>query len=172
MSNTGEYSDPTVRWATVGDAEAVADLLAEMARHYGQAPLGRDHVVATVSGWLAGESPAYPHFALAFRGGEPAGLASVAIMHPGVDLTRLLFVKDLFVAQRCRDGGVGAALLRFLARFCLDQHIGRIDLTAGTDNEGAQRLYRRLGAINMEDRVFMRFEAGVLGDLAGGSGGR
>jgi len=161
---------PTVRWATVGDAEAVAELLAGMARHYGQAALGRDHISATVRAWLAAESPAYPHFALAFRDGRPAGLASVAIMHPGVDLTRLLFVKDLFVAPLERDGGVGAALMRFLAQYCLDHGIGRLDLTTGKDNDGAQRLYLRLGATLIEDRVFLRFNGDALGALASGTG--
>ena len=88
------------RWATPSDTEALALILREMALHYRQAPLPQAMAIAAVQRWLADESPAYQHFALAWRGGEVAGLASVAIAHPGVDLQRLLFIKDLFV----RDG--------------------------------------------------------------------
>ncbi|MER8535808.1 GNAT family N-acetyltransferase [Mesorhizobium sp. M1005] len=82
--------------------------------------------------WLGDESPSYPHFALAFVDGEVCGLASVAIAHPGIDLERLLFLKDLFVRDTARDDGVGRALMAFLAGNCMREGIGRIDLTTET----------------------------------------
>ncbi|WP_245525846.1 hypothetical protein [Mesorhizobium sp. M00.F.Ca.ET.216.01.1.1] len=86
-----------VRWATAGDAAALATVLCEMAVHYRQAPLDAERALSASQKWLGLESPAYPHFALAFVDGEVAGLASVAIAHPGIDLERLMFLKDLFV---------------------------------------------------------------------------
>jgi GNAT superfamily N-acetyltransferase len=115
---------------------------------------------------VASESLAYPHFALARGGGEVAGLASVAIAHPGIDLERLLFLKELYVRDGFRDGGVGLELLRFLAGFCLAEGIGRIDLTTENWNEGAVRFYERLGAERHDQKIFLRLGTDRLRALA------
>jgi len=158
-------ADPTavgVRWATIDDAEALATVLCEMAAHYRQAPLDYGRAAATVRKWLGDESPAYPHFALAFADGAVAGLASVAIAHPGIDLERLMFLKDLFVREDARNAGAGRALIGFLADHCLRGGIGRIDLTAEDWNEGALRLYDRLGAERHGQKVFLRLSGEAL----------
>jgi hypothetical protein len=92
-----------IRWAKPADAADLALILREMAAHYRQSPLTEHTAFAAAHKWLASEGPARPHFALARRGEEVAGLASVAIAHPGVDLERLLFLKDLFVRDGFRD---------------------------------------------------------------------
>ncbi|TIU10674.1 MAG: GNAT family N-acetyltransferase, partial [Mesorhizobium sp.] len=65
-----------VRWATTGDAAALAAMLCEMAVHYRQPPIDADRALSASQKWLDQESPAYPHFALAFAEGEICGLAS------------------------------------------------------------------------------------------------
>ena len=156
-----------VRWATTGDADALATVLCEMAAHYRQAPLDHDRASAVARQWLGDESPAYPHFALAFADGTVAGLASVAIAHPGIDLERLMFLKDLFVCDSVRNQGAGHALIGFLAGYCLDKGIGRIDLTTEDWNEGALRFYDRLGAERHGQKVFLRLPGPVLKTIAG-----
>ena len=151
-----------IRWATAEDAEALATVLCEMAAHYRQAPLDHGRATATARQWLGDESPAYPHFALAFVGSEVAGLASVAIAHPGIDLERLMFLKDLFVLGSARNQGAGRALIGFLAAYCLDKGIGRIDLTTEDWNEGALRLYERLGAERHGQKIFLRLSGDAL----------
>ena len=155
-----------VRWARPADDADLALVLREMAVHYRQAPLDEDTAVAAAREWLAKESPAYPHFALARRDGVVAGLASVAIAHPGVDLKRLMFLKDLFVRDGFRSAGVGLSLVRFLASYCLAERIGRIDLTTEDWNEGAIRFYERLGADKHGQKRFLRLEEAALGKLA------
>lgn len=156
-----------VRWATTEDADALAIVLCAMAAHYQQAPLAHALAAATARQWLGDESPAYPHFALAFVDGEVAGLASVAIAHPGIDLERLMFLKDLFVRDSARGKGVGRALIGFLADHCLDKGIGRIDLTTEDWNEGALRFYDRLGVERHGQKVFLRLPKAALNDIAG-----
>ncbi|WP_454575628.1 N-acetyltransferase family protein [Mesorhizobium sp. PL10] len=151
-----------VRWATTDDAEALATVLCEMAAHYRQASLDHGRAAATARKWLGDESPAYPHFALAFAGGKVAGLASVAIAHPGIDLERLMFLKDLFVRENARNAGAGRALLGFLAGHCLREGIGRVDLTTEDWNEGALRFYDRLGAERHGQKVFLRLSGEAL----------
>ncbi|OHV85386.1 GNAT family N-acetyltransferase [Mesorhizobium sp. ORS 3428] len=155
-----------VRWATTKDAEALATVLCEMAAHYRQAPLDHNRAAATTRQWLGDESPAYPHFALAFAGGQVAGLASVAIAHPGIDLQRLMFLKDLFVRDSARNQGIGRALIGFLAGHCLSKGIGRIDLTTEDWNEGALRFYDRLGAERHGQKVFLRLSGKALENVA------
>ncbi|MBZ9737450.1 MULTISPECIES: GNAT family N-acetyltransferase [unclassified Mesorhizobium] len=110
--------------------------------------------------------PGLSAFALAFANGEPAGLASVAIAHPGIDLERLMFLKDLFVRDVARDKGVGRALIGFLAGHCLGKGIGRIDLTTEDWNEGALRFYDRLGAERHGQKVFLRLPGDALNKVA------
>jgi len=151
-----------VRWATGDDAEALATVLCEMAAHYRQEPLDADRALSAARKWLGEESAAYPHFALAFVEGEVCGLASVAIAHPGIDLERLLFLKDLFVRANARNEGVGRALIGFLAGHCLSQGIGRIDLTTEDWNEGARRFYAGLGAEHHGQKIFLRLSREAL----------
>ncbi|TIO06558.1 GNAT family N-acetyltransferase [Mesorhizobium sp.] len=151
-----------VRWATAGDAAALAVMLREMAVHYRQPPLEADRALSAAEKWLGQESPAYPHFALAFAKGEVCGLASVAIAHPGIDLERLLFLKDLFVRENARNAGVGRALMAFLASHCPREGIGRIDLTTEDWNEGALRFYDGLGAERHDQKVFLRLSGEAL----------
>ena len=155
-----------VRWATPDDAPDLAAILCRMAAHCRQPEIPFEVALAKARGWLAGESAAYPHFALAFAEGRAVGLASVAIAHPGVDLERLLLLKDLFVCDGARDRGIGRALVGFLARHCRDEGIGRIDLTTEDWNEGALRLYAALGAERHDQKVFLRFAGAALAALA------
>ncbi len=99
--------------------------------------------------------------------GKPLGVACVAVLRPGRDLRGLLFVKDLFVKEEARGHGIGSALMRFLAAFCLDQGIARIDLGTDRSNDGAQRLYDALGGVR-QDKVAFTFPTDVLKRLAGG----
>ncbi|MBZ9921036.1 MULTISPECIES: GNAT family N-acetyltransferase [unclassified Mesorhizobium] len=151
-----------VRWATTGDATALATMLCDMAVHYRQPPLDHERALSAARKWLDEESPAYPHFALAFIGAEISGLASVAIAHPGIDLERLLFLKDLFVRDKARNAGVGRALVGFLADHCRRNGIGRIDLTTEDWNEGALRFYDRLGERHGQ-KIFLRLSGEALG---------
>ena len=93
-------------------------------------------------------------------------LASGAIAHPGVDLQRLLFLKDLFERAEFRSAGLGIGLLRFLAGYCIAQGIGRIDLTTEDWNEDALRFYDRLGAERHGQKIFFRVTPERLTELA------
>ena len=149
----------------LGDAFGRQGSCVDPARDGGALPsraLADEATLAAAQRWLADESPAYPHFALAFADGKVAGLASVAIAHPGIDLERLMFLKDLFVREDARNAGAGRALLGFLAGHCLREGIGRIDLTTEDWNEGSLRFYDRLGAERHGQKVFLRLSGEAL----------
>ena len=156
-------TDIEVRFATVADQAALCDMIDALDRYYQDPPRSRAETEAAVADWLNGGA-ADPSFALAFVADEPVGLASVGLLYPGNNLARLLFLKDLFVVAEQRSNGVGAEIMRFLARYCRDQGIGRIEWVVET--ERAQRFYANLGAVEKPKKTFMRLDGAALAALA------
>ena len=161
-------SHPAIRFADEGDAGSVADVLREMDRHYrpdADLPSPGDYV-ATATRTI--EEREGTRFLLCFSpDGRPVGIACVAVLRPGRDLRGLVYVKDLFVKQEARGAGLGTAMMRFLAHFCLERGIGRIDLGTDRSNLGAQRLYEALGGASQE-KVNYTFPIESLRKLAAG----
>jgi len=158
-----------VRLAGPADRDAVARLIEAMDRHYESPMPGAGEIGPAVETWLSGEGTD-GRIALAFDGAPSAdnavGIAIFAVLHPGVALTGLLFLKDVFVAETARGLGAGEAIMRFLARYCVENGIGRIDLQTERDNEGARRFYGRLGGDLQEMKIGYRFGPGALQRLA------
>ena len=67
-----------------------------------------------------------------------------------------LYVVDLFVDGRARNGGVGVKLLREAARRGRARGARFIKLEVDRTNKGAERFYERLGfVLNDKDRLFV-----------------
>jgi GNAT superfamily N-acetyltransferase len=154
--------EPSVRLAGIADAAAVAALIQALESHY--ATDGRsspfERALATVQASMASQEGT--RYALAFLDGEPVGLACFGILRPGFDLRGLVYLKELFVAERARRKAVGEALMGWLADHARRQGIGRIDLTTDAANAGARAFYERLGA-ERQDKVVYRFDLAAGG---------
>jgi GNAT superfamily N-acetyltransferase len=61
-----------------------------------------------------------------------------------------LYLEDLFVLPAWRGRGVGAALLRHLARVASEQGCGRMEWSVLNWNESAIGFYRKMGARPMD----------------------
>lgn len=157
-----------VRLANPSDRDAVVFLIEAMDLHYQSQTPGAGEIRPAVDSWLSGEDTD-GRMALAFEGDSPLGLAVFAVLHPGVALTGLMFVKDIFVIGEARGKGAGEAIMRFLSRYCVDNGIGRIDLQTEGDNAGARRFYERLGGDLQDWKVAYRFGPGALRALADGT---
>lgn len=154
-----------VRMAGPDDRAALIHLIRELDFHY--VPNRGRHEPDRVAGMLDKIDAAPENgtlIALAERDGAPVGVAVFAALHPGSNLGGLLFLKELFVVAEARDAGVGADILRFLARFARAHGYGRIDLT--TETEDAARFYTRHGAREMTVKRFIRFDGSALDALA------
>lgn len=69
---------------------------------------------------------------------------------------RGLYVVDLFVDGRARNGGIGVKLLRAAARRGRAKGAHFIKLEVDRTNAGAERFYERLGFVrNDKDRLFV-----------------
>lgn len=133
----------SVRRATPADAESVQALMLELADHEGLAHgvrtstrdwsrmLGQDHVLVL----------------LAFHSERPVGYVSAVRQLHLWSATDILAMDDLFVRSEARSAGVGTRLMAALAQHASIEGQMLVRWEMEVDNEGAQRFYRRLGAV-------------------------
>ncbi len=158
----------TCRLATAADSTAVGTLFQENAHHYfGDKAPKLDAMVAHVR-----DDVLAPHanveILLAETEDKAVGFASFAVVHPAPDLTGQLFLKDLFVTEEGRNGGVGETLLRALAGIAVERGCSRLDWTAEDYNPRALALYDRIGAKRLPEKIYYRFDGDALKDFAAG----
>lgn len=147
-----------VRAAERGDCGAIAGLLAEMDRFYGDATAGTVEERAREIGQaLFSESPAGSAL-LAWDGDVLAGLAAYSFVWPAVGLTRSLYLKELYVGQGYRRRGVGRLLMGALFEVASGHACSRVEWTTDRGNAGAQAFYAMLGVPVRESKLFYRVE--------------
>ncbi len=76
-----------------------------------------------------------------------------------------IYLEDLFVRPEFRGRGLGKALVRKLARRCLDQNLGRLEWSVLDWNEPAIQFYRAQGARLLDDWTMCRVEGEALRTL-------
>jgi GNAT superfamily N-acetyltransferase len=77
-----------------------------------------------------------------------------------------LYLEDLFVRETWRGKGVGGRLLAELARIALERGCGRLEWSVLDWNTPAIDVYRRLGAVPMEEWTVFRLEGEGIRRLA------
>jgi GNAT superfamily N-acetyltransferase len=155
-----------VALATQADLESIIELFHQIDLHYyGAAAPEREDIARHVQRHLFQE-PCGIQIALAMDAGRPAGLATFSVLYPAPALTGQLFMKELFVSPARRRGGVGRALLGFLARYALAHGCSRFDWTAETTNPDAVRFYDRLGVPRVPEKVYYRLSGESLRALS------
>ena len=94
----------TVSPASPQDVEAIAELLAEMDRFYGDDDDREPHDerIRQINEALFGNPPA-AYALLARDGATLAGIATYSFLWPAIGLTRSLYLKELYVADRYRN---------------------------------------------------------------------
>ena len=154
-----------VRRAVAADQATLAGLLSDMQAHYGSPdPPGGASKMARL---LTRDGERLPFALLAERDGTALGLATLNPVLFGGAFQWELFLKDLYVTEQARGFGIGRALLVEMARVAVEQNYCRIDWTTDATNEGAQRLYDRLG-VPRQGKVFYRLSGDDLKKLAAG----
>ncbi|HZA85571.1 MAG TPA: GNAT family N-acetyltransferase [Acidimicrobiales bacterium] len=154
-----------VRRAVAADQATLARLLSDMQAHYGSPdPPGGASDMARL---LTRDGERLPFALLAERDGTALGLATLNPVLFGGAFQWELFLKDLYVTEQARGFGIGRALLVEMARVAVEQNYCRIDWTTDATNEGAQRLYDRLG-VPRHGMVFYRLSGDDLKKFAAG----
>jgi GNAT superfamily N-acetyltransferase len=156
--------DVRIETATVHDVPLLLSLIRALAEYERMS----DAVVATEASLrdsLFGTTPC-AEAAIAHVDREAVGFAlwfqnySTFLAKPG------LYLEDLFVLPDWRGRGVGAALLRHLARIALERDYGRMEWSVLNWNEPAIGFYRRIGARPMDEWTVYRLAGDDLRRLA------
>ncbi len=79
---------------------------------------------------------------MAWEGGEPVGHAHVSWDHTTLGVPE---IQDVFVPAELRGRGIGTELSRAAEELVWTRGHTRVSISASVANEGALRLYRRLG---------------------------
>lgn len=79
-----------------------------------------------------------------------------------------IYLEDLFVKPDFRGGGAGKALLRRLARRCVDADLGRLEWAVLNWNAPSIAFYDSLGASAKDDWTVRRLDGDALVKLAEG----
>lgn len=106
------------------------------------------------------------HCDLAFWNGEPAGFALWFYNFSTFAGKAGIYLEDLFVEPHLRGHGIGKALLRTLARRCVDEGLPRLQWWVLDWNEPSIAVYRALGAKPMDEWTVFRVSGPELEALA------
>ncbi|MEM7444742.1 MAG: GNAT family N-acetyltransferase [Pseudomonadota bacterium] len=135
-----------------------------VAHYFPNQPIDPDDAADQVAKQLSARSES--EILIATIGKEPIGFATFTTMFPAVGLGSALFVRDLFVLEPFRSQGVGERLLRALATLAVGRGCLRLDWTAESANPRAMALYDRLGAQQLDRKVYFRIEGEALTEFA------
>ncbi|MFD5183516.1 GNAT family N-acetyltransferase [Streptomyces sp. NPDC058372] len=115
---------------------------------------------------LFGPNPAaYAHLAEDDTTGEPVGFALWFLNFSTWRGVHGIYLEDLYVRPDARGGGHGKALLRELARLCVDRGYQRLEWSVLNWNEPSIRFYESLGARPQDEWTVYRLTDGALSEL-------
>lgn len=77
-----------------------------------------------------------------------------------------IWLEDLFVEPEARGHGAGLAVMRELARVCIEHGYRRFEWWVLTWNEPSIRFYRRLGSVPQSEWEVHRIDGSALAELA------
>jgi GNAT superfamily N-acetyltransferase len=157
-------SDSRIVRATPADVPVILELiqgLADYEKLSHAVTATEDQLRAT----LFGARPA-AEVLLAYADGTCEGFAlffqnySTFLARPG------LYLEDLFVRPEARGRGLGAALLKELARIGVERDCGRIEWSVLDWNEPSIAFYRKLGAVPLDEWTTFRLTGDAIRALA------
>lgn len=98
--------------------------------------------------------------------GQVVGFATISILYPAPKLSGQVYMKDLFTSASSRGQGVGKMLMKFIAKYALENGCNRLDWTAETSNPIAGNFYLAIGAEQVQEKQYFRFEGSTLSHFA------
>ncbi|MEU0127558.1 MULTISPECIES: GNAT family N-acetyltransferase [unclassified Streptomyces] len=154
-----------IRAATPEDVPAIHAMVRELA-DYEKALDEANATVEQLREALFGERPAaYAHVAVSDDDGEVVGFALWFLNFSTWRGVHGVYLEDLYVRPERRGGGYGKALLRELARICVERGYGRLEWSVLDWNAPSIAFYESLGARPQSGWTVYRLHGGALAEL-------
>ncbi|MFJ5834711.1 GNAT family N-acetyltransferase [Streptomyces sp. NPDC093089] len=155
-----------IRQATPADVPVIYAMVRDLAEY--EKELDQVHAtVEQIHEALFGEHPAaFAHIAET-ESGEVAGFALWFLNFSTWRGVHGIYLEDLYVRPEVRGGGHGKALLRELARICVDRGYGRLEWSVLNWNKPSIDFYESLGARPQDEWTVYRLTDGALAELGG-----
>ncbi|MHB1209144.1 MAG: GNAT family N-acetyltransferase [Acidimicrobiales bacterium] len=153
-----------IRFATPPDVPVITQLIHELA-HYERSA---DQAVVTdneITTALFGEHP-HVHCHVAEIDGEVVGFAIWFLNFSTWLGTSGLYLEDLYVREHVRGSGIGTALMRELARLCIERGYSRFQWWVLDWNQPSIEFYKSLGALAMDEWTVFRLSGDALQEFA------
>jgi GNAT superfamily N-acetyltransferase len=141
-----EASAISVHAPTDFDVAGLAALFSEMQHHYGRPVTDQQALEAATLACQPARTQFDPRVLLAKVMGVIAGSAVLNVTFPAFELSRALYIRDLYVAKAMRRLGVGQALVNAAARLTYVHGFSALDWTTETSNLAARQMYESCGA--------------------------
>ena len=165
--NTRQVDTPVhIAFFSEDQLESVVDLLYDMSAHYnGSNASDRESVKHNLVHNILGKDSGV-RLIVASDAGRAIGLACISLLYPAPKERGQLFMKEIYVVSGRRDGGVGRAIMRFVAQYAIEKSCTRFDWTVDDTNPKAIEFYRALGATHVKGKVYFRFSEAQLLEFA------
>jgi GNAT superfamily N-acetyltransferase len=152
-----------IRFATPSDVPVITQLIRELA-HYERSS---DQVVASEESIHLALFADAPHVFchVAELDGEIIGFAVWFLNFSTWLGSSGLYLEDLYVREHVRGKGVGTALMRELARVCVERGYSRFQWWVLDWNQPSIEFYRSIGAEAMDEWTVFRLSGDALSDF-------
>jgi len=157
---------PLIRPARPADAATILRFIRDLAA-FEREPDAVEATEEMLSEALFGAHPA-AEAVIAEQDGRPLGFALFFHNFSTWTGRRGLYLEDLYVTPDARGRGIGGALLRHLAGIAVARGCARFEWSVLDWNAEAIAVYRRIGAVGMEDWTVQRLSGEPLRRLAAG----
>ncbi|GGV48357.1 GNAT family N-acetyltransferase [Streptomyces spectabilis] len=154
-----------IRTAAPADVPLIHTLIRELAE-YEKEPQEARATEEQLREALFGERPAaYAHIAEDDATGEPVGFSLWFLNFSTWRGVHGIYLEDLYVRPDARGGGHGKALLKELARICVERGYERLEWSVLNWNTPSIGFYESLGARPQDEWTVYRLTDGALAAL-------
>ena len=153
-----------IRPATRADVPTILRFVQELAA-FEREPDAVEATESMLADALFGPRPA-AEAVIAEEAGEALGFALFFHNFSTWKGRRGLYLEDLYVTPAARGKGVGGALLRHLAAIAVERGCARFEWAVLDWNADAIAVYRRMGAVGLEEWTVQRVEGEALRRMA------
>lgn len=148
----------TIRAAQLCDVPGLATHFSEMQAHY-RRPVSMQAAVAAAEVACRPRLHDFdPHVLLALTDQGVVGSIVMNVSFPAFELSRSLYIRDLYVARTMRRTGVGSALVTAAAKLALHEGFSALEWTTDSGNAAARSMYESCGATLLERTYYRLFD--------------